>query len=416
MRARVALTAIGVMIGTAAVVLLISLGVGLQTSTMASFESFGDLTTITVFEGAPFGFEDPSMARSERVMNDEVLAQFRAIPAVLGVTPRVAYQGGTMLEYGRAELFVSIQGLDPGAAEVLGWEPQVGAFRLGRGQIVLGARVLESSMGPRDRPGRAQPELTADQLQGRTVALVLTKFVDGEEVTRRERLRVAGVLARLNDQSDYTAFVGLEQVNDLNAWATGQRRSRRDGYNEALVKVEGREAVLPVTDAIREIGFESFSSQTILQGLNQVFILIQAVLGGVGAVALLVAAFGIANTMTMAIYERTREIGIMKALGATNREVLQIFLAEAGAIGALGGLLGVTVGAGGGAIIDLLVRNLVLARQGPPPDGGYPHIVVTPVWLITFALVFAALIGLVSGVYPALRAASMKPLQALRTE
>jgi putative ABC transport system permease protein len=225
-----------------------------------------------------------------------------------------------------------------------------------------------------------------------------------------------GILEEQGDQSDYAVYMGLDQIQDLNTWLTGHRPTRRDGYSEVLVKVDDRDTVLGVQNAIREIGFESFSSQTILQGLNQVFILIQAVLGGVGGVALVVAAVGIANTMTMAIYERTREIGIMKALGATNRDVLQIFLAEAGAIGFLGGFLGVSLGYLAGVVIDFLVRNLVLARQGPPPEGGFPHIVVTPAWLMAFALVFSAIIGLLSGVYPALRAASMKPLRALRTE
>ena len=140
-------------------------------------------------------------------------------------------------------------------------------------------------------------------------------------------------------------------------------------------------------------------------------------LGGVGAIALLVAAFGIANTMTMAIYERTKEIGIMKAIGANNNDVLQIFLTEAAAIGFAGGVFGVAIGWGLGFGIDLFVRYRLMAGQAAAtPDEPMARIVVTPLWLMAFALIFATLIGLISGTYPALRAASMKPLRALRTD
>lgn len=135
-----------------------------------------------------------------------------------------------------------------------------------------------------------------------------------------------------------------------------------------------------------------------------------------GAIALLVAAFGIANTMTMAIYERTKEIGIMKAIGATNNDVLRIFLSEAGAIGFTGGVFGVGIGWAIGQVIQLVVANMVLGSADRPPGEPVPSIVVTPVWLMGFTLVFATLVGVVSGIYPALRAAGMKPLRALRTE
>ena len=139
-----------------------------------------------------------------------------------------------------------------------------------------------------------------------------------------------------------------------------------------------------------------------------------------GAIALLVAAIGIANTMTMAIFERTKEIGIMKALGATNNDVLRIFLTEAGAIGLLGGLVGTASGWGLGKVIDFIVRQYAQSQQagqgGGAADQPVMHYVISPLWLLAFALGFATLIGLISGAYPALRAASMKPLKALRTD
>jgi putative ABC transport system permease protein len=135
-----------------------------------------------------------------------------------------------------------------------------------------------------------------------------------------------------------------------------------------------------------------------------------------GEIALLVAAIGIANTMTMSILERTREIGLMKAVGATNRDVLSIFLGEAAGIGFLGGL--------GGALIGWLLAQAInvmalgrLASQAAEQGGIPPSLAIyTPLWLILFALIFSTLIGMISGLYPALRAATMIPVQALKYE
>jgi len=135
-----------------------------------------------------------------------------------------------------------------------------------------------------------------------------------------------------------------------------------------------------------------------------------------GAIALLVAAIGIANTMTMAILERTREIGLMKAVGANNRDVLAIFLGEAAGIGFLGGLGGVLISWALGQVLNVLVIAYMAGQAAQ--SGGMPmtSAVATPLWLPLSALVFATLMGLVSGLYPALNAATLAPMMALKYE
>jgi putative ABC transport system permease protein len=258
-------------------------------------------------------------------------------------------------------------------------------------------------------------------LQGQGLQLILSRMGDdGNPVERVVRLRVTGVLEESGGQDDYTLYLALNDVLELNGWFTGRRPNPgRDGYNQVLVKVATSEQVLAVEQEILKQGFHAYSPRSMLQQLNVFFLVIQGIFGGIGAIALIVAAFGIANTMTMATYERTREIGLMKAVGATNRDVMSIFLAEAGGIGLLGGLGGVLLGAGLGALIDLIAGTYLAAQavqSGASASDVNISLIHTPLWLPIFAVVFATLVGVVSGVYPAVRAASLSPIAALKYE
>jgi putative ABC transport system permease protein len=434
MRARVALTAIGVTVGTAAVVVLISLGVGLQTSAARSFNEFGDLTEVTVLPGNAFASITGGAASSADVkkVDDKAVAVFRDLPHVVAVTPRLNLEGMGELKLGRKTAGANIVGIDPKAAPLLSWKLAGGGARLGRGQVVLGQSVFNQEGGPiimmagggsvssanaggGDGSAAAAPTPSPKSLVGRQIGLTLTRLDDqGKEVKRTERLRVAGVFEQSGRETDYQVYLGQQDVDDYNSWLSGKRRDKRAGYQNVLVKVDDRANVGAVVAAVKKAGYLTFSAQDALNSINQAFVMIQLILGGIGAVALVVAAIGIANTMTMAIYERTREIGIMKALGATNRDVLRIFLTEAGTIGFVGGALGVTVGWFVGFLVDLFVRTQL---QNPTAgEAGRDAVITTPIWLMALALAFATVIGLVSGIYPALRAATLKPLQALRTE
>lgn len=436
MRARVALTCIGVIIGTVAIIILISLGVGLQSSAEASFGNVGDLTVIQVnaFGGmvamGPGGRSVSASSNEEQGKLDQAaLDDIRALAHVVAATPILSLQGGVEVKVGQVRAdFAWPRGVEAKAPTQLGWKVKEGVPSLAPGQILVGKGIFDGGGGmrfgpggPRQESGSADPRnKPPEQLVGRTATLKLTKSDDeGNEIVRTERLRIVGVLD--SDNESTSAYISLKDADDYNRWFTGKARNTRDGFQEGLVKVDSREAVKEVQDAIKAMGLSTFSMQEILSSMNQVFVIMQAILGGVGAIALLVAAIGIANTMTMAIFERTKEIGIMKALGATNNDVLRIFLTEAGAIGLLGGLIGTFSGWGLGKIIDFVVRQYAQSQQAAQgavaaADQPVTHYVISPLWLLGFALCFATVIGLVSGAYPALRAASMKPLKALRTD
>ena len=420
-KARVALTAIGVVIGTAAVVILVSLAIGLQRNANEQLYGIGDLTQIQV---SPTYGEGPVMgsggggggSAQQALLTNFALNDIRSIPGVEWVIPREFLMSGGMVKFQKLEGWVNIIGIATDDLSNLGLEAVQGSTSLGRGVIVVGPMVANGFYDPRLRPGQdppLPPDLYDQQLQ-----FIASKWdAQGNETRKTLSLRVSGVLKETRGESDWTVYMPLEQVKVLNEWAMNRRFNyNKDGYSMAVVKVSNVDQVLDITDQITEMGFQAFTMQDYVQRTNNFFMILQVIFGGVGAIALLVAAIGIANTMAMSILERTREIGLMKAVGATNRDVLAIFLGEASGIGFIGGLGGVLIGWLAGQGINVIAM-VYLANQAGQMGGAPPSVAVyTPMWLPIFALVFSTLIGMLSGLYPALRAATMIPVMALKYE
>ena len=427
-KARVALTAIGVVIGTAAVVVLVSLGIGLQKNANQQLIGIGDLTQIQVNPGyieaaqqkggvmvmqsRPAGGADPNFIP----ITEDTLAQLAAIPGVEAVIPRDFLNGGSLVSYNRLESYPSLIGVGTSDLSQLGLQARIGSLGLEKGGVVVGAMVANNFYDPRWRPGQPTPQ--PPDLMGQSVKLTLIKTsTDGHETRKSIPLKVNGVINESRGESDYSIYLPLDDMAALNEWINGRRVNRnRDGYSMAIVKVAQLDKVLDIADQIQGMGLQAYTPQSFVQGINGFYVVLQIIFGGVGAIALLVAAIGIANTMAMAILERTREIGLMKAIGATNRDVLSIFLGEAAGIGFIGGMGGVLLGWSAGQILNVLAMAY-LAGQAATSGGPPPAVAVyTPVWLPVFTLVFATLVGLISGLYPALRAATLVPVNALKYE
>lgn len=423
-KARVALTAIGVVIGTAAVVILVSLAIGLQRNANEQLYGIGDLTQIQV---SPSYGEGPVMVRpgggggggapqQQALLTNFALEEIRAIPGVEWVIPREFLWSGGMVKYQRLEGWANIIGVAAEDLEAFGLEATQGTTALGRGVIVVGPMVANNFFDPRLRPGQEPPP--PPDLYDQQIQFIVSKYdSQGNETRRNLSLRVSGVLKETRGESDWTVYMPLEQVKALNEWSQNRRINyNKDGYSMVVVKVADVDQVIAITDQITQMGFQAYTPQAFVQGINNFYVILQVIFGGVGAIALLVAAIGIANTMAMSILERTREIGLMKAVGATNRDVLAIFLGEASGIGFIGGLGGVIFGWLAGQGINV-IAIVYLANQASQQGGAPPSVAVyTPLWLPAFALIFSTLIGMFSGLYPALRAATMIPVMALKYE
>ncbi len=423
-------------IGTAAVVILVSLAIGLQKNANEQLYGIGDLTQIMVMPSydsggmvmggggggggivvkAPGVSEGSSNSGGPRLLTNSALDELRALSGVEAVMPREYLMASMMMKYQRMEAGANIMGVAVKDLAVLGLKSTLGETVLSQGGVVIGAMIPNNFYDPRQRPGQEPPP--PPDLMGQQLQLVAIKWDDqGTEIRKTLSVRVVGVLTETRGESDWSIYLPFEQVKSLNEWAMGRRINyNKDGYNQVIVKVSSPDQALDIADQITGMGFQASTPQSFVQGINNFYKVLQVIFGGVGAIALLVAAIGIANTMAMSILERTREIGLMKAVGATNRDVLSIFVGEAAGIGFLGGLGGITIGwlAGQGMNVLAIVYLAGQASQqgGPPPSVA----VYTPAWLPVFALIFSTIIGMLSGLYPALRAATMIPVQALKYE
>jgi putative ABC transport system permease protein len=240
-------------------------------------------------------------------------------------------------------------------------------------------------------------------------------------ISREQRLKIVGISDLDPDSMRGAArarvFLPLKLAQELRVMQPSDVRdsmrgfSKQPSYSTVSVRVKNPKNVEAVEQAIKKLGFNTFSILDATRSLRQFFAVLDLFLGIFGSLALAVASIGIVNTLVMAILERRREIGIMKAIGASDSDVKKLFFAEAGAMGLLGGVVGVMLGWAIGHVINL-GTNIYLKRQSLPPETFWS----VPWWLVGAAIIFAFIVSLVSGLYPAARAARLDPVQALRYE
>jgi ABC-type antimicrobial peptide transport system permease subunit len=183
-----------------------------------------------------------------------------------------------------------------------------------------------------------------------------------------------------------------------------------EGYDSAVIRVTDPVVLTQVRQRLTELGFGSFSIVDQLDQIRTVFLIIDSALGLLGGISLLVASFGIANTMIMSILERTREIGIMKAIGAEDREIKLIFFVEAAVIGLSGGVVGTLLAWGVDALANRLAYRFILKPQG----ASFIDFFSLPPYLSLGAILFALVVSILAALYPAARAARIDPVRALR--
>ena len=445
-KGRTILTVLGVFIGCTSIIVMVSIGAGTQESYDQMLKSMGDLSIIEVYRG----YNYDTGTQSEAKLDDAAVESFHEIAGVKAVMPKASLDGYSVsFKAGINDRYTAdwgtLVGIDAGALEDMGFEVVDGVYpAAGSDEVVVGQYFAYNFMDSLMPDGRNYvsryvwdengnldteniPDAFFDPLKA-DVTMVLTPYDDGsgtEPTPYNVDLNVVGVLKEDQGKGWETSEGVMMDIGALRALIkdlTGKTDTKFE-YSSINVKAESIDAVADVEQAIKDLGYSTYSMQSIRDELNKQARQMELMLGGLGAISLLVAAIGITNTMIMSISERTKEIGIMKSLGCYVRDIRAMFLMEAGCIGLLGGVLGLifsfvvsvginlySFGALGGGVTWELIRQALLGGEG------VVRISVIKPELIVFALVFSVLVGLVSGYQPANKAVKISALEAIRNE
>ncbi|VVB59352.1 MacB-like periplasmic core domain protein [uncultured archaeon] len=379
-RMRSWLTILGIIIGVAAVVSLISIGQGLQNAISAQFSQLGTETILVV----PKGLQGPPSG-STGITTDDVKT-LEKMPYFDFVTPVDLNTG--QVEYKRETKFIQVIGFPTSNAEKR-FEGQ--NFAIAEGRYFNSGEKYGAILGYKTAKSGFEKEV-----------LVRSRIkINGVDFT------VDGIFNQMgNPSNDNAIYISIDTARTV--------FNKPNDVSEIILRVKPGTDIAVVSDNIkRELkrargneNFDVFTPDQILKQASTVLGIVQLILVGIAAISLLVGAIGIMNTMYTSVLERTKEIGIMKAIGATNYDIGFIFLTESGVLGLIGGTIGVIIGSGVAELVGAVAKasgfGLLLIILDPVVIGG--------------ALLFAFVIGALSGLMPARHAASLQPVEALRYE
>ena len=451
---RNSLTTVGISVGVASLVAMLSLGIGLQKLATRHLAKSGLFDTVVVMSRRDlrgFGRDDErntASAAESRTLDESARQEIERLPDVLEAYPDIRFI--TELRFQDKPHLTMISGIPDSSRSNDAFSGIQGSFFSSENapEVILQKSFALELLGRATKPGEedeipvaevAKPllgqELTMRYAQ-RTPAPSSSEEAASPKagnqsedlsdaaysvLSREQKLKIVGVSDLDPDSMRGAArarvFLPLKLAEDLHVMQPSDLRDSMRGFNKQpsystiSVRVKNPKQVEAVEQAVKKLGFNTFSILDATRSLRQFFAVLDLFLGIFGSLALAVASIGIVNTLVMAILERRREIGIMKAIGASDGDVKKLFFAEAGAMGVLGGVVGVALGWAIGHVINL-GTNIYLKRQALPPENFWS----VPWWLVGAAIVFAFIVSLVSGLYPAARAARLDPVQALRYE
>lgn len=461
---RTFLTILGVLIGTTSIVVMVSIAIGQTSYFYEVMNQNNELTTIEVYpdgEGGRGGFVVPgesdkqdTQTKKKKQLTLESVEELASLDGVRSAYPvlnkRVFFKTGpyensyqtvvALPEEGLADLKVKI--LDKnGEIKPL----DVANFSKTEVEFLFGGEVKDNFYKPnsRGRDYRNPPQI--DPLHDNFAYYLDPDSVHGDQQTdekgnllptikpKRRLAHIVGELQKRNQfdyRTSYQVYTRLEPFVELlkkefrGRGFEGQKKTKSGrwrgdiSYSNIIVRTKSLEDSQRLVDVIKSMGYQANSAAAFINEMQKQQRRSQFMFGSIGAIALFVAAIGIANTMMMAIYERTKEIGVFKVLGCPIHQIRNMFLIEAGAIGFFGGVIGLLLS----TLLSYAINNLpflgaLFGNMGGMGGGDVAaKVSVIPFWLYGFALLFATSIGMLAGLFPALRAMKLSALEALRTE
>ncbi len=411
---------------------MISFGKGIQKNVTQGFKQLELFNYFTVFPESALSQLGITNSPQERipdkkanpVLDDQILARFAGMRGVEAVFADIRFPAA--VRFNQEEEFVLIQVLPAQIAS-----SSLMKFRGGRSYSADSENSLIISDSLLRRMGRDDfPNVLGEKIEVSTLAFDFSRMNPQNlpSLFRGEALpfsresytfEIIGIAERMGFggpsplRSDVfispSAAEGLKKLPFSNLWDLFRSPANRKGYSLVNVKVSSPRFIGPLASEIRKMGFQTFAMIDQFDEISRGFLVMDMVLAVVGMIAIVVASLGIVNTMVMSILERYSEIGIMKAVGASDKDIKKIFFFESGAIGLIGGVFGLVLGWLVSELINQVV-NYFLSRQGVP----FIQYFSFPWWLCLGAVIFSVSVSLLAGIYPAVRAARVDPVVALR--
>ncbi|MBR2027914.1 MAG: ABC transporter permease [Oscillospiraceae bacterium] len=442
-KGRTILTVLGVVIGTCSIVMMMSIGEAIDKSTEDMMQGMGDLTQVTVYNWRSEEEQEP--------LTDSVIAQMGAMEHVKVATPlfQSNYIGSATIFGGKNDKYQincwigegsDIIGMNVEAIKEYGYELIEGRYAEEKDKaftVIAGQNVDYQFYNPkREWPNnRVEPVPDENGVMPKPFVNVykdkITLSVKSYEENAKEVKKNIKVVGKVKEDwnKGYETYGGfIMNIDDLIALEEEyikvnkirvEDKNKERSYSQAVLKVDDIENVEEVLAAIEEMGYDYSSPTSYIKELKKSTQTIQLILAGLGSISLLVAAISIANTMTMAIYERRREIGIMKVLGCEIKNIRAMFLVESAGIGFLGGVAGVAISYLLSFVLNIIATNMMgpsYDMYGNIIEGAKTYVSIIPLWLALAGIGFSSLVGMLSGYIPANKAVKISALTAIKND
>lgn len=425
-KVRTILTVSGVIIGTCAITVMISLGLGMQKTLEETLSQLGDLTIIQIYN---YG------TSTDQPLDDAMLENFRVQENVVAVTPiyssYASQWGNFTFGNGKYSYNGQVVGVDFDALRQMGYTFLEGDFPDKESGyedvIVMGEDAMYNYVNKKGNYFEQVPDANGNMpdppVDVMNDKLTLTINKQDSSTTKKQpthKISCSGIIASdwEKNPAPYSVFMDIHYLKSLDKEynkynGIKEDRNKVEAYEEVIIKVESMNDVEKVEEYIKSFGFNTNSMESVRKPIQEQANQQQMILGALGAISLFVAALSITNTMIMSVYERTREIGVMKVLGCSLSDIRGVFLMEAGVIGFVGGVIGVGIS---------YIISFVINHYGGGGGDNYFGMTsiggssIIPLWLALGAILFATMVGLLSGFSPANRAVKISALTAIKQE
>ncbi|KEI78210.1 ABC transporter permease [Clostridium botulinum A2 117] len=410
-KGRTFLTMLGVIIGSIAIYVIISLGNGFEKYMSSQLNSFGDVNIINIFpySDSTTTYQGGNIKNRKKILNDKTLKELNKLEFVKYSIPKLNTNAD--ITYKKSEMKssnltgMSFKNYSKDHELLFGKYPNDS-----KNEVVIGYKLAAYLINKKDVDNVKEEEIKKI-LRKKLKVKVSRPNEKGEEEWTTYTVKVSGI-CKENFSDDYQIKAPLSFTKDILTYKNNDENFLKNkGYESIDLVLKSQEKSSQAEKYLKDNGYLYQSLKEMQNSISKTLSGIKLILSAIGGISLLVAAFGIANTMNMSILERKKEIGVMKVVGASIGDIKKIFIGEATAIGFSGGVVGLLIG----SFISFVINTMLKSKLSTSSSGDV-KIAVSSIGLVTFVLFFSSCVGFLSGLYPASKAAKLDVISSIKDE